>query len=316
MLRHRDGEIEMIKRFLRGLAYVLGGLVVVFVGLPVMAYLIYFSPLGPWESVEVQLPEKLGTIDFSRIGTHLFLAEYDRRVTIRLSDGRRLSSELMSNYGGRTKMFFHWQPAQDGLGPFLMFEDRIGATWINLKHLCLKSSMKPDITTNDSDLCPEERIPASLEWNYFGRVEDGEHALEFIAGNHWPPKGVEVDWHLGPPISLPEERWTFEAIIRPPAWWGLTGGDKWLILRQAGGSPLTVPVTGDEFGGQKATLRWYPASGSRGPYLRVGIHGGTLVDLRKRLIFKVHSAQTRMVFSDTPKNGTAMGMLPYRKSVV
>ena len=300
-----------MKRVFRGLAYVLGGLVAVFVGLPVAAYLIYFSPLGPWHSIDVPLPENLGTITFSRIGTHPFFAEYDRHVDIRLSDGRRLRSELMTNYGGQTKMFFHSQPAHGGLGPFLMLEDRIGATWINLNHLCLKSSQNPDIATDRSDRCAEELVPNSLEWNYFGRVEDGEDELEFIAGNHWPPKGVKVDWYLGPPIPLPAKGWTFEALKRHPARWGLPGGNKWLILREAGKPPLTVPIESDNPAGDKASLRWYPAFAKRGPYLRVGINAGTLIDLRRRRIFMIHSAKTYGFFSDTPNYGTAMGTLPF-----
>jgi len=302
-----------MKRFFRGLAYVLGGLVVVFVGLPVLAYLIYFSPLGPWDSVDVPLPEILGTITFSRIGTHPFFAEYDRHVNIRLSDGRRFRSDLMTNYGGQTKMFFHWQPARGGLGPFLMLEDRIGATWINLNHLCLKSSRKPNMVGRFLHLCPEERVPISVEWNYLGRVEAGPQELEFIPGTHWPPKGVEVGWHLGPPIPLPGKQWSFEAIKRPPARWG-TIGDEWLILRENGKPALTVPIESDKPAGDKASLRWYPTFGSRGPYLRVGKNAGTLVDLRRRRIFTIHSAKTYGGFSDTPNYGTAMGVLPFPRA--
>ena len=297
-------------RMLRILLVTVGAFVFLFLIVPAAVFVYYVGGFGPWEPVEVALPEGLGQITFSRVVTHPYFAEYDRRVEIRLSDGRRLRSDLMTNTGGRTRMFFHWQPAWNRLGPFLLLEDHHGVTWISLKDLCLEDSNKPTVAILPENICPSDLLPVSLQWKYLGKVEYGEDGLQFIAGEHWPPDGVEIDWQLWPPVSLPDERWSFEAIGRYSA--QVSSRQKeWLVLRKEGVGRLYAPIKEDEFGTHKASLHWYPSNDSQGPYLRIGPEDGTLVDLGGRRVFHIHKADSYRRSTDPPHIRNAIGMAPF-----
>jgi hypothetical protein len=162
----------------------------------------------PWDSIVVPLPDDKGEIIVQFQWSHLFLAEYNRRVDIRLADGRRLRSPIVGNTGGRTFLLQFWQPERQRTGPFLMLEDKQGATVIDIRNLCLRDSKKGIDSIAVEDRCPYATFPTSFDWAYIGRVEAREGDRRFIPGDQWPPGDTDVPWYFWPAKPPPGSRWS------------------------------------------------------------------------------------------------------------
>lgn len=250
-------------------------------------YLFYIWAFAPWDSIEVPLPEGAGELTFYRKSIHPFFAEYDRHVEIRLKNGQRiLTSNLMVNNGARTMMYLHWQPATKGRGPFLSLQDASGVTWANLARPCLEDTFKPTYAIPKRLRCSKDDLPIAYDWRYFGRIEATDTGMRFVTEETWPPKpNVGSLYQIASkPTPLPGTDWVFQVTHRPHPRLPL-GHEYWMTLTDPQGSRLTTWFAEDRWWSKTATLFWYPAGRSGGPYLLVGRFDGfpfpesTLIDL-------------------------------------
>ena len=279
-------------------AWVAGGMVAV-VLLVVAAGFYAFGPFAPmmfmwllvpspWQSTVVPLPDGKGEITVQFRASHPFLAEYDRRIDIRLADGRRLRSPIVGNTGGRTFLLLFWQTEGQGTGPFLMLEDKQGATWIDTQKLCLHDSFKGIDSIAVEDRCQYATLPTSMDWTYLGRIDARDGDRRYIPGDQWPPDDTEIPWHIWPPVPLPDSRWSFEAIERPYPRWHLQHVIRhWLVLHGPDGVRLQTWFRTDYFGEHIANLYWYPEREGDGPYLQIGLEDGAIIDLRRRRTYRL-----------------------------
>lgn len=73
-----------------------------------------------------------GKIVFQQKSIHPFLAEYDYRVTVRLEDGKEITSYLPVNAGGKTKINVYETPRLPGIAPAgILFCERYIPSWLN-----------------------------------------------------------------------------------------------------------------------------------------------------------------------------------------
>ena len=291
-------------------------LLVVFVGLAAFR-MVVLSPLGPWTSVEVPLPEGYGKVTYGEVGG-FFIFGIDRRIEIDFRDGRHMSFYMMNDLGNVDTLYFKWQRARDGRGPFLLLLDWMGATWVNLKELCLEDTNNPD-DIDSSDRCPSEHLPPTVLWDYFAKVEDtyedGESVLTYTPETRWSPERLTVNNYIWPPEPLPDPNWTFIGFDRSVYWLG-RGSGSWVILQHRDGHRMAVPAGSEQegeylLGAFRARLFWYSARDGQGPYLRVGDWNGTLADLGKREVYFLFQRGLRHPASQPPPPRVPSGMVPY-----
>ena len=244
-----------------------------------------------WDRVDVPLPGALGEMTFYRLHIHPFLAEYDRKIAIRLADGREIKSPLETNTGGRTWVLLSWQPnTQTGGGPFLLLDERRRRTWINLGRGCLMGSMKPNDMIPDSLMCEHADRTTSSDWKYFGRIDGCVGRLRFTAGKTWRTDVVSDT------ISLPGTGWRFDVLRLPDPSFPCIPRYRIQLIHPDG---ATIPAwfENDVFVPRTATIEFYPAIGSDGPYVKIGRFATTrftqymrrtLIDLRKRRAYILH----------------------------
>ncbi len=253
------------------------------------AALIYENIFAPWTIVEVPLPEGAGELKFYRKSDGMFQDGYNRRIEIRLErDHRVIASKLMGNNGG-TMMFLHWQSADATGGPYLWLHERSGVTFVNLGKGCLGDSFKPTYAIWEWIQCRETDYPVSYNWRYFGRITYTDQGLGFLAEETWPPDVESKYVFASKRIPLPGTDWIFQVDHRPDPR-GSGHPRYWITLTNPEGARITTwikddrPTSWSRTPG-KATLFWYPATNSGGPYIRVGRFEGyefgasTLIDL-------------------------------------
>lgn len=253
------------------------------------AYLFYDWAFAPWDNVEVDLPDGAGELIFYRKSIHPFFAEYDRRIEIRYPSGQHIRSDLMVNTGARTTVYLHWQSASVDEGPFLWLQDIPGVTVINLAAPCLADDSKPTYAIPKWLRCRRAKLPILNDWRYFGRIAQTDQGLEFVAEADWPPDIESARRFASRRISLPVAGWDLQINFRPDPY-DPHNRRYWITLTGPESSRVTAWFKDDYQVSwcctpERATLFWYPATDSGGPYLRVGRFEGygfgasTLIDL-------------------------------------
>lgn len=128
----------------------------------------------PTYSIALPLPNDSGTLQFYRRHTHLFLAEYDRRIAVHRRSGPALRSDLAPNTGGRTRIAVYWRAAaHDGRGPLLLLRDRLYDSWVDLGRGCLADTMRPSEAIPRALQCPGVMPEPDSHWRLLGRIEGG-----------------------------------------------------------------------------------------------------------------------------------------------
>ncbi len=284
-----------------------------------LAAWIYQSTFAPWTIVEVPLPEGLGALKFYRKHDGMFQGSYYRRVEIRQGNSRYIvSSDLMVNHGG-TMMFLHWQSADATGGPYLWLQDRSGVTFVNLGEPCLGDSFKPTYAISAWIQCRETDYPVSYNWRYFGRIVDADRGLKFLAEETWPPDVETKHVFASKWIPLPGTDWIFQVDHRPDPR-GSGRPRYWLTLTGPEGARITAWFKEDYHTSwccapEPATLFWYPATKSGGPYLRVGRFEGymfgtsTLIDLAEPRAYRAFRT-SGMSFNYDIEDRVVTGMAP------
>lgn len=252
------------------------------------AYSFYYWELAPWDSVEVALPDGAGELVFYRKSTNTFRSDYHRRVEIRYPSGQHINSDLMVNLGG-TMMFLHWQSEDATGGPYLWLHERSGVTFVNLSEHCLGDSFKPTYAIRERIQCRRVDYPVSYNLRYFGRIVPTDQGMKFLAEEAWPPDVESKHVFASEWIALPGTDWLFQIDHRPDPR-GSGYPRYWITLTDPDGTRITAWFKDDYQTSwcctpEPATLFWYPATDSGGPYLRVGRFEGynfgasTLIDL-------------------------------------
>ena len=165
-------------------------------------------------------------------------------------------------------MYLHWQPANEAGGPFLSLQDANGVTWANLARPCLEDTWKPTYAIPERLRCRRDELPIEYDWQYFGRIEATDTGLRFVTGEAWPPKPNDDSLYqiASEPTALPGSDWVFQVTHRPHPRLFI-GNEYWMTLTNPKGSRLTAWFAEDRWRSGAATLFWYPAGRSGGPYL-------------------------------------------------
>jgi len=284
-----------------------------------LAAWIFQNTFAPWTTVQVPLPEGSGELKFFRKHDGMFRGSFYRRVEIRQGNGRHIfGSDLMVNHGG-TMMFLHWQSADANGGPYLWLHDRSGVTFVNLRERCLGDSFKPTYAIRERIQCREFDYPPSYNWRYFGRIADADQGLKFLAEEDWPPDVESKYVFASKRIPLPGSDWIFQVDHRPDPR-GSGHLRYWLTLTGPEGARIIAWFKEDYHTSwcctpQPATLFWYPATESRGPYLRVGRFEGygfgasTLFDLAARRAYRAFRT-SGMTLNHEIEGRVVTGMAP------
>ncbi len=250
--------MSRIRRWLIGIALSLSALVT-------------YCSWDSWEGVDVALPDGAGVLTFSRRHTHLFLAEYDYAVRLRLADGRDIESDITPNYGGRTVVLVQWQPAADGNGPFVMLEDDGRWTWANIGRGCLAvGGQWTDSTTVPQPFCDDADLPASHEWQYLGRIDDHptEPGLRFVPGSEMPRDLRLTRQIVSESIAVPGTSWSFTIVKRPHPL--DQRHEHWVQVTNPQGIQVRSWFADDLSGSYATTVSLYPAQEGAGPFLQFG----------------------------------------------
>lgn len=105
-------------------------IVSVTVGNIILCFAGFNDKTQPWINTPLNgVPVK---IVFQQKSIHPFLAEYDYRVTVRLEDGKKITSYLPVNTGGKTKINVYETPRLPGIAPAgILFCERYIPSWLN-----------------------------------------------------------------------------------------------------------------------------------------------------------------------------------------
>ena len=110
----------------RGVGIALG---ISFLHLLIMRYMFlpcFIPTLNSWESYKINIPDWQGRITFYRKPIHPFLAEYERKLKVKFSNGKTIKSPLNVNTGGRTYIeVFRIEPKSNEQA-MLLFRDHHG----------------------------------------------------------------------------------------------------------------------------------------------------------------------------------------------
>jgi len=232
------------------------------------------------------MPDDSGKVTFLQRSAHPFFSEYVRKIKATLPDGRSISSDIIMNFGGETRVYVYWRKREKTGGPYLKLHDGNGTTWVDLARLCLDDTEKPHETISYFDLCPLRSNLEHANWRPVGRILRLRDRLELVPPNLYPMMDEKIAELLWPPLSLPLKNWTFEAVKRSHL---DTGRDEYwmLYLRNREGKDIAIYL--DRSDGQfiSKMLTLYPRNKKRGPILLLGsLTDGILIDLDSRRVYR------------------------------
>ena len=273
-------------------AFVLAGILVLGVGLPVLAieaFALYWL-LG-WTSAAVDLPNGERLV-LEQLLTHPLLAEYEYRVRLEQAGRPVLKASLYPNLGGRTFARVWRDPAR----PLLLLDGTTGLVWINLERRCVSPgapSLDPDYPTTLTPRCPDH-IDRPLATLITLGVFDMRSGRLGFHPRQPPARAADIAWswrkHEPVPLPLPYAR--LRVLARQDGPYSREDGLLRVIVERGRETVIDLWTYGgsfDAFSPWGVDLFWYPRGPAGGPFLRLNKEEGWLLDLGSGQVFRCFS---------------------------